>query len=91
MLMETKDACVLFKALSDESRLKIVKALLKNKEICACKLLDVVNCSQPTLSHHMKVLIKSGLVCERKEWKWTHYSLDEKLKEELVSFLLQGK
>ena len=63
-----------FKALGDENRIQILK-LLRNGEKCACKLLDALNISQPTLSHHMKILCDAGIVKGRKEGKWTHYSM----------------
>ena len=63
-----------FKALGDENRIQILK-LLHNGEKCACKLLDALNISQPTLSHHMKILCDSGLVIGRKEGKWMHYAI----------------
>lgn len=65
------------KALGDVNRLKIVK-LLKNGEICACEVLEKLNISQPTLSHHMKILCNASLVKPRKDGKWVHYSLDSK-------------
>ena len=69
-----KQMALIFKALSDENRVRILK-LLQNGEICACKLLDALNISQPTLSHHMKILCDGGIVNGRKEGKWMHYSL----------------
>ena len=64
----------LFKALGDENRIRILR-LLHSGEKCACKLLEELNISQPTLSHHMKILCDSGLVTGRREGKWTHYSI----------------
>lgn len=69
-----KNMALVFKALSDENRIRILK-LLRNGEKCACKLLEELNISQPTLSHHMKILCDSGLVTGRREGKWTHYSI----------------
>lgn len=66
-----------YKALGDENRLKIM-ALLKGGEKCACKLLEALDVTQPTLSHHMKILCDSGLVSGRKEGKWMQYSISEK-------------
>lgn len=63
-----------FKALGDENRLHILK-LLCGGEKCACKLLEELNISQPTLSHHMKILCDTGLITGRKEGKWMHYSI----------------
>jgi len=62
------------KALSDSNRLKIIK-LLTSEELCACKLLEEIQITQPTLSHHMKILSESGLVSVRKEGKWSYYSI----------------
>ena len=65
----------LFKALADETRVRIVD-ILSCGELCACDILYYFNISQPTLSHHLNVLVESGLVIARPEGKWTHYSLD---------------
>ena len=66
-----------FKAFCDENRLMILK-MLQSGEKCACILLEKLEISQPTLSHHMKILLKSGVVIPRKEGKWTHYSISER-------------
>lgn len=63
-----------FKAFCDEKRLMILE-LLQTGEKCACVLLEDLDISQPTLSHHMKILCDSGIVAGRREGKWTHYSL----------------
>ncbi len=65
----------LFKALADETRSKIVH-ILSCGEVCACELLDYFDLSQPTLSHHLGILVDSGLVSARPEGKWTRYSLN---------------
>lgn len=65
-----------FKAFCDENRLMILE-LLQTGEKCACKLLEDLNISQSTLSHHMRILCESGVVRARKEGKWTHYSISE--------------
>jgi ArsR family transcriptional regulator len=66
----------LFKALSDETRLRIVK-LLENGELCVCHLVAAIDKSQPKISFHLKVLKEAGLVRDRREGKWMHYRLDE--------------
>ena len=73
--MNEIDASLICKALSDAHRLKIVK-MLTGGELCACKLLEAFKITQPTLSHHMKVLVECNLVRTRKEWKNTYYSLN---------------
>ena len=74
--MSYRDDARKFKALADENRLAILMSL-QQKEKCACYLLEELNISQSTLSHHMKLLCDSGLVDYRKEGKWMHYSLSE--------------
>lgn len=69
-----KQITVIFKALCDENRVQIFR-ILQNGERCACHLLEKMHLSQPTLSHHMKILCDSGLVVGRKEGKWMHYSI----------------
>ena len=63
-----------FKAFADPTRLEIVD-MLSSGELCACKILEQFKITQPTLSHHMKILCDCGLVNGRKEGKWTYYSL----------------
>lgn len=72
--MEEQRVAALFKALGDENRIRILK-LLGTGEKCACGLLEELNISQPTLSHHMKILCDAGIVSGRREGKWTHYSI----------------
>ena len=74
MELSNKQITVIFKALCDENRVQIFR-ILQNGELCACHLLEELQLSQPTLSHHMKILCDSGLVVGRKEGKWMHYSI----------------
>lgn len=85
--MNKTEASALFKVLSDESRVKICTMLYHNDSLCACNLLDMVDCKQATLSHHMKVLSSSGLVQATKEGKWMHYKLNKELLDELMAFI----
>ncbi len=73
-LVDEKKIATVFKAFCDENRIKILKQLLTGEK-CACVLLDNLHISQPTLSHHMKILCDSGVVVMRKEGKWAHYSI----------------
>lgn len=75
-----------FKAFCDENRLQILE-MLQGGEKCACHLLEEMQISQSTLSHHMKILCESGVVKGRKEGKWTHYFIDEDGKERAVQLL----
>ena len=63
--MDERKTAAVFKALCDENRIRILK------------LLDELSVTQPTLSHHMKILCDSGIVSGRKEGKWMYYSISE--------------
>lgn len=63
-----------FKAFCDENRLQIL-ALLQSGEQCGCVILEKLHIGQSTLSHHMKILVQSGIVSARNEGKWTYYSI----------------
>lgn len=75
--MDAKETALIFKAFCDENRIRILQSLLTGEK-CACRLLEEIQVTQPTLSHHMKILCDSGVVCGRKEGKWMHYSISEK-------------
>ncbi|MGG7177196.1 ArsR/SmtB family transcription factor [Clostridium paraputrificum] len=77
----------IFKALSDSNRLKIID-ILSCGEKCACDILEDFKFTQPTLSHHMKVLMECGLVISRKEGLWNHYKLNTANTNKLVLFLM---
>ena len=53
----------------------MILEILQSGEKCACHLLKKINISQSTLSHHMKILCESGVIKNRKEGKWTYYSI----------------
>lgn len=77
---------LLSKAFADASRLMIVE-MLSCGELCGCKILEKFNFTQPTLSHHMKVLCDCGLVSGRKEGKWTYYTLDSTVASSYLNFI----
>ena len=86
MKLSNKQITVIFKALCDENRVQIFR-LLQHGEKCACKLLEAMQFTQPTLSHHMKILCDSGLVVGRKEGKWMYYSVSQEGTEIAVKAL----
>ncbi|MBY0756667.1 metalloregulator ArsR/SmtB family transcription factor [Clostridium sardiniense] len=77
----------IFKALSDPNRIKIID-ILSCGEKCACDILENFNFTQPTLSHHMKVLIECDLVVARKEGTWNYYTLNSVNANRLALFLM---
>lgn len=90
MDIDVKQTAVIFKAFCDENRIKILQ-LLQSGEKCACMLLEAMNITQPTLSHHMKILCDSGIVSGRKEGKWMHYSISEAGIERAQEYLISLK
>lgn len=84
MELTNKQITVIFKAFCDENRVQILR-ILQSGERCACELLDEMSLSQPTLSHHMKILCDSGIVVGRKDGKWTYYSLSAEGAETAMS------
>lgn len=86
-IMNYEENARLLKALSDSNRLKIIR-LLSCGEKCACEILKSFNFTQPTLSHHMKILIDCGLVECRKEGTWNYYGLNIINANKLLLFLI---
>lgn len=84
--MDNKRIASMFKAFCDENRLQILE-LLRGGERCACSILDEMKITQPTLSHHMKILCDSGVVVGRKEGKWMHYSISEEGLQNAIHYL----
>ena len=84
--MNEKEIATIFKAFCDENRIRILQLLLDGEK-CACRLLEEMNITQPTLSHHMKILCDSGIVVGRKDGKWIHYSLSDEGIEKAQKFL----
>lgn len=84
--MSTFNISEAFKALSDENRVTVLRTLMDG-ELCAAEILEKLNITQPTLSHHMKTLCESGLVKSRKQGKWTYYSVNEKAAYKILKFI----
>jgi ArsR family transcriptional regulator len=72
--LDVRAATRLFKALGDETRLRIV-ALLSHRELCVCHIQEALGLSQPHVSRHLAVLRAAGVVEQRREKKWIYYRL----------------
>lgn len=83
--MDKYNLVEIFKALGDKTRLEII-ALLKNEEVCVCILLENFTCSQPALSHHLKILKQAKIVLDRREGKWIHYRLNPDVFSAIITF-----
>ena len=76
----------LFHALSDETRLRIVAKLLGGEQ-CVCNLTDALEAGQSRLSFHLKTLKDAGLVSDRRDGRWIHYSLNHEALSAVGAFL----
>lgn len=85
--MNYDELSVMLKALADPKRLKIID-LLSCGSLCACDILDHFEFTQPTLSHHMKVLERSGVVTVTKEGQWHHYQLTETFVDQFMGSMM---
>lgn len=79
----------LFKALGDETRLRILGLLLSKQDtVCVCHIEDHVKAlSQPTISHHLRLLREAGLVKAERKGTWVHYAIDPAVRERLAQFV----
>ncbi|MDO4615392.1 MAG: metalloregulator ArsR/SmtB family transcription factor [Lachnospiraceae bacterium] len=84
--MDSVEVAKICKALGDSNRLRIIQ-MLSDGEKCGCHLLEEFDITQPTLSHHMKILTDCGLVNDWKEGKWHHYSINCKTLCEFKDFI----
>jgi len=71
-----QDLLNVFKALSEETRLRIIK-LLEHGELCVCDIVAALDMIQPKVSFHLAVLKEAGLIKDRRQGKWIHYSIDD--------------
>jgi ArsR family transcriptional regulator, lead/cadmium/zinc/bismuth-responsive transcriptional repressor len=74
----------IFKALADETRLKIAYALTIEDELCVCDVATIIHSSTATASHHLRHLRKLGLAKYRKEGKLAYYSLDNEYIRQMI-------
>ncbi|MCM3574085.1 MULTISPECIES: ArsR/SmtB family transcription factor [Mesobacillus] len=86
---ETKDVAKIFKALSDETRMKIAYSLYLEDELCVCDVGNIVGASTATASHHLRLLKNMGLAKYRKEGKLVFYSLTDEHVKQLISIAFE--
>ena len=80
------------KALGDPVRLQLVDVLRKNAgKVCVCELVPLFDLSQPTVSHHLKVLRDAGLVGSERKGLWAYYYVNPDALEDLSAWLGNGR
>lgn len=80
------DKVEIFKALAEKNRLLILD-MLSCGELCACDIIEGLELTQPTISHHMKILQQVELVNGRKEGKWMHYSINKEKIDQISDYI----
>lgn len=82
----------IFKALGDSSRVKLLSmvAAAPDGEACVCDMTEPVGLSQPTVSHHMRILVEAGLVTREQRGKWAYYRVVPEVLDSLASALKSG-
>lgn len=80
------ESSLIFRALSDETRLRTLN-MLSSGELCACEILESFRITQPTLSYHMNILCDAGLVSARRDGAWVRYSLNREKLQALKGFI----
>lgn len=81
-----KDMVKIFKALSDENRLKIIELLLRG-ELCGCMLIDKLDIQQPTLSYHLRILTEAGLTTSFRDGNMIKYHVNIEVIDHVIAFL----
>jgi ArsR family transcriptional regulator len=71
---KTYDLALLFAALSDRTRLRLLN-LIDGREVCVCYFVEILGQSQPKISRHLAYLRRAGVVAARREGKWVHYKI----------------
>ncbi|MCK0472595.1 metalloregulator ArsR/SmtB family transcription factor [Halalkalibacter sp. APA_J-10(15)] len=81
---EIQTMAKMFKALADDTRMKIAYALSEEEELCVCDVAQIIGATTATASHHLRLLRNMGLAKYRKEGKWVFYSLDDDHIKQLI-------
>jgi DNA-binding transcriptional ArsR family regulator len=86
--VDTPEIARMFKALSDETRMKIIYALCREDELCVCDVAHIIGSTVATASHHLRLLKQMGLAKYRKEGKMVFYSIDDDHVRQLIDIAL---
>lgn len=86
--MDYEKMSVMMKAMADPNRMKIIDILSCGRQ-CACEVLEHFDFTQPTLSHHMKMLEKAGIVTVSKEGQWHFYTLRDAFVNQFMSSIIK--
>jgi len=80
---------IVFKALADPARVRIVEVLSTSDEMCVCNIMKQLGMTQPAVSHHLSVLKNAGLIQSRRQGQWIYYSLCLNMLSDIVLKFIQ--
>jgi DNA-binding transcriptional ArsR family regulator len=86
--LNTKNLNLLFKALNDPTRREILE-LLKSRDLTAGEIADRFHISWPSVSHHLELLKRAGLVISEKEGQYVYYSINTTVMDEILRWMMQ--
>ncbi|KXS49058.1 MAG: ArsR family transcriptional regulator [Halanaerobium sp. MDAL1] len=93
-MINSKEIVKMLKAIADENRLQMIN-LLSCESLCSCHFVNILEISQPNVSHHLKILKEAGLIKASKRGRWIDYSLNEEniaiIKNEFNNILTKCK
>jgi ArsR family transcriptional regulator len=84
-----RKAVGIFKALSDDTRLRLVKLLESSGEVCVCDIMEAMSISQTRASRNLNILKQVGLVSDRRDKHWIYYSVNKNTAEECCGDVLK--
>jgi DNA-binding transcriptional ArsR family regulator len=84
-----RKAVGIFKALSDDTRLRLIKLLESSGEVCVCDIMEAMSISQTRASRNLNILKQAGLVVDRRDKHWIYYSLNKNTAEECCGDVLK--
>lgn len=84
-------ALTFYKALADETRLKMLLLIEQHDELCVCDLMTALNEAQPKISRHLAQLRKQGLLLDRRQGQWVHYRLNPDVPRWMLDVLHQTR
>jgi ArsR family transcriptional regulator len=90
---QAADLAHVMKALADPTRLRLVSmvAAHENGEACVCELTDPLGLTQPTISHHLKILVDAGILTRSQRGKWAYYAIVATALDSLAAILTTSK
>jgi ArsR family transcriptional regulator, arsenate/arsenite/antimonite-responsive transcriptional repressor len=80
-----------FKALADPARVKLLSLIAAAGEACVCDLTEPLELAQPTVSHHMKILVETGLVAREQRGKWAYYRVNSDALDRVAQLISSPK